>query len=87
MRCECSGIENVSNLTAQAPKKEQGDLFSSCVPVSVDRVDQDKGADKNVDADQSRTERPVESEQSIDLFTQREEINIDFGVSGLPLRL
>ena len=28
--------------------------------------------------------RPVESEQSIDLFTQREEIDIDFRVSGLP---
>ena len=31
-----------------------------------------------------RTERPVESEQSIDLFTQREDIEIDFRVSGLP---
>ena len=29
-------IENVSNLTAEAPMKEQGDLFSSCVPVSVE---------------------------------------------------
>ena len=28
--------------------------------------------------------RPVESEQSIGLVTQREEIDIDFGVSGLP---
>ena len=28
--------------------------------------------------------RPVESEQSIDLFAQREEIDIDFRVSGLP---
>ena len=64
--------------------KEQGDLFSSCVPVSVKRLDQDKDADKNVDADRVRTGRPVESEQSIDLFTQREEIDIDFRVSGLP---
>ena len=31
-----------------------------------------------------RTGRPVESEQSIGLFTQREEIDIDFRVSGLP---
>ena len=28
-------IENVSNLTAKAPIKKQGDLSSSCVPVSV----------------------------------------------------
>ena len=52
--------------------------------VSVERSDKDKDADENVDADQVRTERPVGSEQSIDLFTQREEINIDFRVSGLP---
>ena len=31
-----------------------------------------------------RTERPVESGQSIGLFTQREEMDIDFRVSGLP---
>ena len=77
-------IENVSNLVAKAPMKEQGDLFSSCVPVSVKRLDQDKDADENVDADHVRTERPVESEQSIDLFIQREERDIDFRVSGLP---
>ena len=41
-------------------------------------------ADENVDADHARTVRPVESEQSIGLFTQREEIDIDFRVSGLP---
>ena len=28
-------IENVANLTAKAPMKEKGDLFSICVPVSV----------------------------------------------------
>ena len=28
-------IENVSNVTAKAPMKEHGDLFSSCVSVSV----------------------------------------------------
>ena len=58
--------------------KEQGDLFSSCVPVSVERSDQNKDADENVDADHVGTGRPVESEQSIDLFTQREDIDIDF---------
>ena len=52
---------------------------------SVERLDQDKDADENVDADRVRTGgRPVGSEQSIDLFTQREEIDIDFRVSGLP---
>ena len=30
-------IENVSDVTAKAPMKEQSDLFSSCVPVSVKR--------------------------------------------------
>ena len=77
-------IENVPNLAAKAPMKEQGDLFSSCVPVSVKRLDQDKDADENVDADHVGTVRPVESEQSIDLFTMREDIGVDFRVSGLP---
>ena len=53
----------VSYLAAKAPMKEQGDLFSSCVPVSVSRLDQDKDADENVDADHVRTKRPAESEQ------------------------
>ena len=57
---------------------------SSCVPVSVERLDKDKDADENVDADHVRTGRPFQNEQSIDLFTQREEIDIDFRVSGLP---
>ena len=52
--------------------------------MSVERLDKDKDADENVNADQVRTERTVESEQSIGLFTQREEIDIDFRVSGLP---
>ena len=59
-----------------------GRPVNNCVPKSVDRLDQDK--DENVDADQIRTGRPVESEQSIGLFTQREEIDIDFRVFGLP---
>ena len=54
---------------------------NSCVPVSVERLDKVKDADENVDADQIRTERPVETGQSIGLFTQREEIDIDFRVS------
>ena len=47
-------------------------------------MDKDKDTDENVDADRVRTVRPVGCEQSIDLFTQREEIDIDFKVSGLP---
>ena len=76
-------IENVSSLTAKAPMKERGDLFSSCVPVSVRRSDQDKDADENVDADHVRTERLV-YEQPPGLFTQCEDMDIDFRVSGLP---
>ena len=53
------------------------------MPVSVERLEKDKDADENVDADHVRMGRPVESEQSIGLFTQREEIDIDFRVSGL----
>ena len=59
-------------------------FVKSCVPVSVERVDKDKDADENVDADQTRTVRLVKSGQPTGLFTQREKIDIDFGVSGLP---
>ena len=52
--------------------------------LSVERSDKDKDADENVDADRVRTGRPVGSGESIGLFTQREEIDIDFRVSGLP---
>ena len=52
--------------------------------MSVECSDKDKDADENVAADRVRTVRPVGSEQSIDLFTQREEIDIDFRVSALP---
>ena len=76
-------IENVPNVTAKAPMKEHFDLFSSCVPVSVKRSDQDKDADENVDADHVRIGRPV-YEQPPGLFTQCEDIDIDFRVSGLP---
>ena len=51
--------------------------------MSVERLDKDKGADENVGADQINMERLV-SGQSIGLFTQLEEIDIDFIVSGLP---
>ena len=51
--------------------------------MSVERVDKDKDADENVDADQTSTAR-LESGQPTGLFTQREEIEIDVRVSGLP---
>ena len=52
--------------------------------MSVERLDKDKDAGENVDADQRCTVRLVKSEQPISLFTQREDIDIDFRVSGLP---
>ena len=51
--------------------------------MSVKRSDQHKDADENVDADYVRTGRPV-FEQPPGLFTQNEDIDIDFRVSGLP---
>ena len=51
--------------------------------LSVERLDKDKDTDENVDADQISTGRLV-SGQSIGLFSQREEMDIDFRVSGLP---
>ena len=51
--------------------------------MSVERSEQDKDADKNVDADQVRTVRLV-SGQPTGLSTKLEEIDIDFRVSRLP---
>ena len=68
------------------PIVRTGRPVSSCVPVSVERLDQDKDADENVDADHVRKVRPVESEQSIGVFTQREEIDIDFRVVWIATR-
>ena len=69
---------------ARTVRPVNGPSFSqSCVPVSVEPVDKDKDANENVDADQTRTGRPV-SGQPTSLFTQLEEIDIDFRVSGLP---
>ena len=52
----------------------------SCVPVSVEFVDNDEDADENVGADQTRTGRPVSGQS---LFFQLKEIDIDFRVPGL----
>ena len=51
--------------------------------MSVERLEKDKDADENVDADQTRTGRLV-SGQPIGLFTQLEDTDIDSRVSGLP---
>ena len=57
-----------------------GRPVKSCVPVSVERLDQDEDADENVDADQTRTGTPVSGQS----FSQLDEKDIDFRVSGLP---
>ena len=57
--------------------------MKSCVPVSVGRFDIDTDADENIDPDRISMGRLV-SGQSIILFTQLEEIDIDFRVSGMP---
>ena len=50
----------------------------------VERFEKDKDTDKDVDADRDGTVRPVVSGQPTGLFTQLEEVDIDFRVSGLP---
>ena len=44
----------------------------------VERLEKDKDTDKDVDADRDRTGRPVVSGQPTGLFTQLEEVDIDF---------
>ena len=84
-----SEVAGGSEDSQQTQPKSKTQLLStvrpvkSCVPVSVERSDKDKDADENVDADQISTVRLVKSGQYIELFTQREEIDIDFRVSGL----
>ena len=66
-------------------KSKHVSYLAARVPMCLlELSDKDKDTDENVDADRVRTVRPVGSEQCIDLFTQREEIDIDFRVSGLP---
>ena len=76
-------IGKMSSSTTKNTNSRTVRPVKSCAPVSVERVDKDKDANENVDADQTSTVRPV-SGQPTDLFTQREEIDIDFRVSGLP---
>ena len=80
----CKDTQNESN---QNPKQlsrtwrpvDGPKSLQSCVPVSVELVDKYEDKDKDVDADQTRTGRPVCGQQS----TQLEEIDIDFRVPGL----
>ena len=74
----CKGTKNSrTGRPVDAPPSSQ-----SCVPVSVELVDKDEDAHDNVDADQTRTGRPV-SGQPTGSFTQLDEIDIDFRVPGL----
>ena len=74
------GFES-TNLRTERPVNASS-FSQSCVPMSVERADKDKDADEKKDADQTSTERPV-SGQPTGSFTQLEEIDIDFRVSGL----
>ena len=69
--------------SSSAPKIDKRFLFG-CGNTNVSVADKNKDADENAEAHQLKTGRPVGSEQSVDLFTQREAIDIDFRVSGLP---
>ena len=76
------GREGTKNSTITERLVDGPNSIQSCVPVSVELVAKNEDADENVDADQTRTERPV-SGQPTGLFTQREDIDIDFRVPGL----
>ena len=77
----------VTEQTSRSSAQEVDTRFSlDCKNTNlfVERLEKDKVTDEDVDGDRVRTERYVGSGQSIGLFTQREEIDIDFRVSGLP---
>ena len=50
----------------------------------VERLENDKDTDKNVDADHDRTKRPVVIGQPTGSSTLLNEVDVDFRVSGLP---
>ena len=66
--------KKMSCLVAKAPNTQQEDLS-----MPVELVDKSIVKDENVDADQTRTGRPVGGQQ----YTQLEEIDIAFRVPGL----
>ena len=65
----------MSCLVAKAPKTQ--------TRTGVELVDKDEDADENVDAHQTRTERPVSGQS----FTQLEEIDIHFRVQDCHMQL
>ena len=50
----------------------------------VERLEEDKDTDTNLDADHDRAERPVVIGQPTGSSTPLNEVDIDFRVSGLP---
>ena len=73
------GREGTRNSTRTERPVDGPPSSQSCVPVSVELVDKYEDKDEDVDADQTRTERPVGGQS----FTKLEEIDIDFRVPGL----
>ena len=73
----CAGNQQFL-LGRESIHERTGRFVYNCVPVFFERVDKDTDADENVDADHERMGRPVGSHQDIDLFTQREKVNVDF---------
>ena len=77
----------VTEQTSRSSAQEIDNRFSlDCKNTNlfVERLEKDKDTDEDVDADRDRTVRPVLSGQPTGLFTQLEEVDIDFRVSGLP---
>ena len=59
-RSSAQEIDTPFLLGCESTHGSTGRLVNSCVPVSVERSDQDKDADDNEHADQVRTGRPVD---------------------------
>ena len=73
------GREGTKNSTRTVRLVDGPKSIQSCVPVSVELVDNYEDKDENVDTDQTRTGRPVGGQS----LTQLEEIDIDSRVPGL----
>ena len=82
-------LEVVKTPNKTQPKTKQPNvrtvrLLNSCVPVFVERSDQDKDADENVDADQKERRDPLKVDNPSVCSHSAEEKYIDYRVSGLP---
>ena len=73
------GREGTKNSTRSRRPVDGPKSIQSCAPVSVELVDKNEDKDDDVDADQTRRERPVGGQS----LTQLEEVDIDFRVPGL----